>query len=238
MTHSECVRLMTYLVFIWVLFRLQSSVWSGSTSFLSSCPCVLSGNFILWYFLSLGAKWAWLFKQADLLAWCSLVYVPLELITRYLRLRIGKKFISVLRAFGTCKRLCLLAEAFCEQWYNYKTFMLLRNNYQRFFENSIVAEQNIVWWMLSLRGLYNCFRLFGPTTPHVFHTYCSLNESVSSSDIVWLIVWRVNIWRKNSKERSCGCPQQTLLFLCLYLYTNFQALFISCINSVSDVWQL
>lgn len=62
--------------------RYQSWVWNISVSCLSSQPCVLSGNFLTWCFLSLSTEWT----ESRLIC---LVHVPLELII-FFCLRIGR----------------------------------------------------------------------------------------------------------------------------------------------------
>lgn len=56
-----------------------------------------------------------------------LVYVPPELITHFLCLRIERKFISVLLAFWMWKHFLLLAKVFCKPQYSCKPCMLLNS---------------------------------------------------------------------------------------------------------------
>lgn len=85
-----------------------------------------------------------------------LVCVAPELITHFLCLRTEIKSLSVLLAFWMWKRFLLFAKVFCKPQYSCKPCMLLeqQNNCHRFYENSIVVGQNIVWWKLRLGVLF------------------------------------------------------------------------------------
>lgn len=118
---SYCVRQIMCLVFIWLLFKYQE--------FSLKCLCVF-------IFMAIRAVRE-LHNLILLIKYCKmgmalpggrptcLVYVPPELITFFLCLRIERKFISVLLAFWTLKHFLLLAKAFCKPQYSYKLFMLL-----------------------------------------------------------------------------------------------------------------
>lgn len=142
--------------------RYQSWVWNISVSCLSSQPCVLSGNFLTWCFLSLSTEWT----ESRLIC---LVRVPLELIIFYFFFlsKDWKDGVSVLPApLDIPCWLRLSANTGC----NCKPCVLQNNKRittavlkTALFQNKLLYDE---CWILG--GSYNCIRLVSPTTSHGF----------------------------------------------------------------------